>query len=72
MSHSCPARGCDADVDDARLMCRDDWYRVPRPLRSAVNRAYSGGRGLGTAALLRAQQAAIQAVNRNPGEATPS
>lgn len=64
MSHRCPARGCEAVVDDARLMCREDWYRVPRPLRNAVTFAYAGGRGLGTEALRHAQDAAIRAVNR--------
>lgn len=65
MSHRCPACGCEAVVDDTKLMCRADWYRVPRPIRNAVNRAYAGGMGLGTEALFRAQQAAIRAVNRD-------
>lgn len=64
MSHPCPARGCQAVIGDELLMCRTDWYRVPRPLRAAVLRTYAGGRGLGTTALLRAQQAAIRSVNR--------
>jgi hypothetical protein len=67
MSHTCPARGCKVVVPDELLMCRADWYRVPRPLRTAVLRAYAGGRGLGTGALLHAQEAAIRAVNREAG-----
>ena len=64
MSHRCPARGCQAVVSDVHLMCRTDWYRVPRPLRIAVLYAYDGGRGVGSEALRRAQSAAIRAVNR--------
>jgi hypothetical protein len=64
MSHRCPARGCDTVVDDSKLMCRADWYRVPRPLRTAVTRAYAGGAGLGSEALRHAQDLAIRAVNR--------
>lgn len=63
MSHRCPARGCGAVVSDVHLMCRADWYRVPRPLRIAVLRAYADGKGLGSEPLRRAQDAAIRAVN---------
>jgi hypothetical protein len=51
-------------VDDSKLMCRADWYRVPRPLRNAVPRACAGGTGLGSEALRHAQDLAIRAVNR--------
>ena len=64
MSHRCPANGCAAVVSDVHLMCSTDWYRVPRPLRIAVLRAYSDGGGLGSEALRCAQAAAIRAVNR--------
>jgi hypothetical protein len=64
MSHRCPARACQAVVSDVHLMCRDDWYRVPRPLRIAVLRAYADGKGLGSDALRKVQAAAIRAVNR--------
>jgi hypothetical protein len=66
MSHRCPARGCEIVVSDAHLMCRDDWYRVPRPLRIAVLRAYTDS-GVGSDPLRRAQAAAIRAVNREWG-----
>jgi hypothetical protein len=66
VSHRCPARGCGTVVDDTKLMCRADWYLVPRPLRNAVLRAYAGGAGLGSAALCHAQDLAIRAVNREP------
>jgi hypothetical protein len=63
MSHRCPARHCETIVSDVHLMCRTDWYRVPRPLRIAVLRAYADSR-VGSEALRRAQHAAIRAVNR--------
>jgi hypothetical protein len=66
MSHRCPARGCGTVVDDSKLMYRPDWYRVPRPLRNAVLRAYAGGAGLGSEALRHAQDLAIRAVSREP------
>lgn len=67
MSHRCPARGCQAVVSDVHLMCREDWYRIPRPIRIAVLRAYADGKGLGSEALARAQQAAVRAVSRDAG-----
>lgn len=69
MSHQCPADGCAEVVPDEMLFCRRDWYRVPRPLRAAVLRAYAGGEGLGSEELSHAQDAAIRAVNRS--EVTP-
>ena len=71
MSHRCPARGCEAVVSDVHLMCRTDWYRVPRPLRIAVLRAYADGRGLRTEELRHAQDAAIRAVNRRTAAEEP-
>jgi len=57
-SHQCPAPGCEARVPPGMLTCRPDWYRVPKPLRSAVWRAYGTGQGAGTPA----HRAAITAV----------
>jgi hypothetical protein len=62
-SHGCPAGHCILVVDDRFLMCGDHWAMVPRPLQQAVYRAYDHGRGLGTAELLAAQTAAVNAVN---------
>lgn len=50
-------------------MCRPHWHRVPKLIRNAVWGGYAGGAGLGTLALLRAQQAAIRAVHDDLGEA---
>jgi hypothetical protein len=65
MSHQCPAPECDKTIaDDSMLMCSRDWYRVPKPLRTAVWRAYANGAGLGSPALHRAQQVAIMSLSR--------
>jgi len=63
-THECPARNCTKRVEAGRLMCRDDWYRVPRPLRAAVWRAWDYGAGAGSEAHTAAIMAAIAAVNR--------
>ncbi|MBO0816563.1 MAG: hypothetical protein J2P30_15655 [Actinobacteria bacterium] len=68
MTHICPARGCPRRVPDHLLMCGIDWRRVPAPLQRAVYDAYDHGagmliNGLPGPALMRAQNAAIAAVN---------
>ena len=62
MSHQCPISGCEPVEDDTKLICRRHWAMVPKPLQRAVYRAYGNGRGLGSTALLRAQDAAIRAA----------
>ncbi len=37
--HSCPG-GCGAEVPNDRLACHQDWFRLPKPLRQAVNKAW--------------------------------
>jgi hypothetical protein len=72
MTHHCPAVGCTVtDVPDTHLFCREDWPRVPKPLRQAVIRAYARGAGRGSPALLAAQQAAIRALNRDAKPPAP-
>lgn len=63
-THGCPVPGCGLAVDDDRLMCRADWYRVRRVLRAAVWAAWDGGRGAGSAAHLAAMRAAVGAARR--------
>jgi len=46
------------------LMCRADWYRVPKPLRNAVWAAWRNGAGAGSPEHTAAISAAIRAVNR--------
>lgn len=38
-THDCPG-GCGARVPQHQLACKPDWYRLPAPLRRAVNDAY--------------------------------
>lgn len=64
MSHECPALECKRRVGDDMLMCRADWYRVPKPLRDAVWAAWRNGAGAGSPEHTAAITAAIRAVNR--------
>jgi hypothetical protein len=45
-THDCPG-GCGTPVARARLACRRCWYRLPEPMRDAVNTAYHSGDRLG-------------------------
>jgi hypothetical protein len=63
-THKCPADGCTKRVPADMLMCARDWYRVPRPLRAAIWRAWDHGEGAGSRAHTAAIHAAIEAVNR--------
>ena len=38
--HVCPAPGCAVELQFHILCCKKHWYQVPRPLRSAVMRAW--------------------------------
>jgi hypothetical protein len=39
----CAVPGCGDQIDPARLMCRRDWYQVPRRLRDQVWRTWRSG-----------------------------
>jgi len=41
----CPVSGCGAEIDRSRLMCRRDWYVIPKPLRDRVWATWRSGRG---------------------------
>ena len=41
--HPCPAPGCEARVERDRYACKVDWFRLPLPLRHAINRAWHHG-----------------------------
>lgn len=60
--HECPITGCRINLPASKLMCLADWRKVPAPLQRAVYAAYDHGNGVGSLALLNAQQAAIHAV----------
>ena len=48
MTHRCPGPDCDKQVPPDMLACPRHWYQVPRPLRSAVYRAWDDGAGAGS------------------------
>jgi len=43
----CPVPGCEEEIDRTRLMCRRDWYAVPKRLRDRVWRTWRSGREAG-------------------------
>lgn len=51
----CPVPGCGEEIDPTRLMCRGDWYLVPRELRDQVWATWRSGQG----AFSREHQAAV-------------
>lgn len=62
MSHKCPGPSCRKDVPTDHLMCPQHWYMVPKPLRTAVYRAYDRGKGALSDAHIAACRAAIRAI----------
>lgn len=63
MSHKCPKKGCETDVADDKLTCKEHWFLIPRPLRTAVWRAWDNERGAGTPEHIAAIAAAVRALN---------
>jgi hypothetical protein len=65
----CPVPGCGEEIDQTRLMCRRDWYLVPRQLRDRVWRTWRSGQRAGSREHQQAVLAAIAAcqVARLPG-----
>lgn len=61
-SHECPRNGCTRSVPQRMLMCRNDWFKVPKHLRDAVWDAYYGP-GPGSSEHNQAIHDAIQSVN---------
>jgi hypothetical protein len=61
-THRCPAGGCRVKVPATRLMCREHWYQVPRPLRDAVWATWRSGAGKGSPAHDAAIVAAVAAL----------
>jgi hypothetical protein len=52
----CPIAGCRDQIDPSRLMCRGDWYLVPKQLRDRVWATWRSGQG----ALSREHQEAVR------------
>jgi hypothetical protein len=65
----CPVPGCGEEIDQTRLMCRRDWYLVPKQLRDLVWRTWHSGREAGSRQHQEAVLKAIAAcrVARLPG-----
>lgn len=40
----CSAPGCDVAIPRGRLMCRDHWYALPRPLRLEITASWKARR----------------------------
>jgi hypothetical protein len=55
----CPVPGCDDQIDQTRLMCRRDWYQVPKRLRDQVWRTWRSGQEANSRDH---QQAVLQAI----------
>jgi hypothetical protein len=55
----CPVPGCEEKVDRTRLMCRRDWYRVPKRLRDRVWKTWRSGREAGSR---QHQEAVLKAI----------
>ncbi len=57
----CPVPGCVEFIDGSRLMCRRDWYLVPKPVRDEVWRTWQSGQGAFSAEHQQAVHVAILA-----------
>ena len=57
----CAVPGCGVPIDSSRLMCRGDWYAVPRPLRDRVWATWRSGLGAGAPEHRESVRLAIQA-----------
>lgn len=58
----CAVPGCGDQIDTTRLMCRRDWYQVPKRLRDEVWRTWRSGREANGRAYQKAVLQAIAAV----------
>jgi hypothetical protein len=62
MPHPCPVKHCPFPARDGEVMCRDDWFRVPKRLRDNVWTQFKARPG--TASHLSAIAAAVAAAER--------
>lgn len=60
---TCPVPGCEAVIGATRLMCRWDWYQVPKPLRDEVWAAWRSGAGASAPGHRRAVRRALAAAS---------
>lgn len=62
-THICPVPGGDREVPNGMLMCPRHWYTVPKPLRTALYRAWRNGDGMGSAEHYAAMKACVHAAD---------
>jgi len=60
-SKQCRVPGCSQRIDLSHLMCRDDWYLVPKPLRDRIWATWESGYGV----VSREHRAAVQEAVRS-------
>ncbi len=63
-THQCPAGECQRRISLDKLMCREHWFMVSRPMRAAVLNAWAAGLGAGSPEHRAACLAAIRSVNK--------
>jgi hypothetical protein len=68
----CPIPGCGEQIDPTRLMCRRDWYLVPRELRDQVWATWRSGHGANTGEHQAAVLLAIGAARQRRTESQPA
>jgi hypothetical protein len=65
----CPVPGCGERIDASRLMCKRDWYLVPKVMRDRVWRTWRSGQGAHSRAHREAVRKAIAASQLAGGPA---
>ena len=66
MNHICPGPGCEQEVPSHMLACSRHWYQVPKPIRTAVYRAWADGAGAGSGEHMAAMDAAVRTMRPIP------
>jgi hypothetical protein len=64
---NCQVPGCGEQIDPSRLMCRGDWYRVPKQLRDRVWATWQSGRGISSSEHQGAVRLAVAASRDRTG-----
>lgn len=64
MTHHCPGLDCGRQVPADQLACRPHWYSLPKPIRTAVWRAWNDGAGAGSDAHTAAITKAIDYLSK--------
>jgi hypothetical protein len=72
LASHCPIPGCGEQIDPTRLMCRRDWYLVPRELRDQIWATWRSGQGAFTREHEAVVRQAITAVRQQRPESLPA